>query len=47
MGQLWLFWAAPLLGAALGAVIWNYLLSGRADARATGATPTNGTIPAE
>ncbi|MCZ0961097.1 aquaporin Z [Paracoccus benzoatiresistens] len=27
--QLWLFWVAPLLGAALGAVTWNALLSDR------------------
>ena len=26
MGQLWLFWVAPLVGGALGAVIWRYLL---------------------
>ncbi|GAA4051349.1 aquaporin Z [Parerythrobacter jejuensis] len=26
-GQLWLFWVAPLVGAAIGAVIWRYLLS--------------------
>lgn len=25
-GQLWLFWVAPLLGAAIGAVIWKTLL---------------------
>lgn len=25
--QLWLFWVAPLIGAAIGAVIWRYLLS--------------------
>lgn len=24
--QLWLFWAAPLAGAALGAMIWSFLL---------------------
>ncbi|WP_146345051.1 aquaporin Z [Falsiphaeobacter marinintestinus] len=23
MGQLWLFWVAPLVGAALGAIIWK------------------------
>ncbi len=23
LGQLWLFWVAPLIGAALGAIIWN------------------------
>jgi len=27
LGQLWLFWAAPLVGAALGAVIWKLILS--------------------
>ena len=26
MGQLWLFWVAPLAGAAVGAAIWRYLL---------------------
>ena len=27
MGQLWLFWVAPLIGAALGAVIYRALLA--------------------
>lgn len=27
LSQLWLFWVAPLIGAALGALIWNGLLS--------------------
>lgn len=27
VGQLWLFWLAPLVGAAIGAVLWRYLLS--------------------
>lgn len=27
IGQLWLFWVAPLIGAALGAVIWKGLLN--------------------
>lgn len=27
LAQLWLFWVAPLAGAALGAVIWNVLSS--------------------
>ncbi|MBS0521134.1 MAG: aquaporin Z [Proteobacteria bacterium] len=26
LGQLWLFWVAPLIGAAVGAVIWNLLI---------------------
>lgn len=26
VGQLWLFWAAPLIGAVIGAAIWRYLL---------------------
>ena len=30
MGQLWLFWLAPLAGAALGAAIWSGLLADRA-----------------
>ncbi|MFO1209195.1 MAG: aquaporin Z [Amaricoccus sp.] len=25
LGQLWLFWVAPLIGGALGAAIWNFL----------------------
>jgi aquaporin Z len=29
LGQLWLFWVAPLIGAAAGAVIWTSLLSGQ------------------
>lgn len=27
IGQLWLFWVAPLVGAAVGALIWKLLLS--------------------
>jgi len=27
LGQLWLFWVAPLAGALLGAVIWRFLLA--------------------
>lgn len=30
MGQLWLFWVAPLAGGALGALIWRYLLASEA-----------------
>jgi aquaporin Z len=26
LGQLWLFWVAPLVGAAIGAGIWRFLL---------------------
>ena len=26
LAQLWLFWVAPLIGGAIGAVIWRYLL---------------------
>ena len=29
--QLWLFWVAPLAGAALGALIWKYLLASGED----------------
>jgi aquaporin Z len=28
LGQLWLFWVAPLIGAALGAAIWKGLFAG-------------------
>jgi aquaporin Z len=38
MAQLWLFWAAPLIGGALGALIWTALKSDAAPAGA-GATP--------
>lgn len=31
IGQLWLFWVAPLLGAAVGAALWVGLLSDRAE----------------
>ena len=27
IGQLWLFWVAPLVGAAIGAIIWRYVLA--------------------
>jgi aquaporin Z len=27
MGQLWLFWVAPLIGAVIGAGIWRFLLA--------------------
>lgn len=27
LGQLWLFWVAPLAGAAIGALIWRLILS--------------------
>jgi aquaporin Z len=27
VGQLWLFWVAPLIGAAIGALIWKMLLT--------------------
>jgi aquaporin Z len=26
LGQLWLFWLAPLVGAVIGALIWKYVL---------------------
>ena len=26
MGQLWLFWLAPLIGGAIGAMIWRFLI---------------------
>jgi aquaporin Z len=27
VGQLWLFWVAPLVGGAIGAAIWRYILA--------------------
>lgn len=27
VGQLWLFWVAPLIGAAIGAALWRYLIA--------------------
>jgi aquaporin Z len=27
MGQLWLFWVAPLIGGLIGAAIWRYVLT--------------------
>ncbi|WP_379552095.1 aquaporin Z [Erythrobacter sp. W53] len=30
-GQLWLFWVAPLIGAALGAIIYRFLLTDEAE----------------
>lgn len=29
LGQLWLFWVAPLAGGVLGAVIWKFLLDAK------------------
>ncbi len=31
IGQLWLFWVAPIVGAAVGAAIYRYVLSDTAD----------------
>jgi aquaporin Z len=30
LSQLWLFWIAPLIGGALGALVWRFLLSDHA-----------------
>lgn len=27
VGQLWLFWLAPLVGAAIGAAVWRYVIA--------------------
>ncbi|KUR78390.1 aquaporin Z [Novosphingobium sp. Fuku2-ISO-50] len=32
LGQLWLFWLAPLAGAVIGALIWRHLLAGDTEA---------------
>lgn len=31
LGQLWLFWLAPLAGAIVGALIWRFLLKGETE----------------
>lgn len=31
LSQLWLFWLAPLIGAALGAMVWKFLLADAQD----------------
>jgi aquaporin Z len=31
VSQLWLFWVAPLAGAAIGALVWKLLLSDGTD----------------
>lgn len=41
MPQLWLFWVAPIIGAAIGALIYNMLLADRAVAPRHG-VPTAG-----
>jgi aquaporin Z len=28
VGQLWLFWVAPLVGAAIGAALWRFVMAG-------------------
>lgn len=33
IGQLWLFWVAPLIGGALGGVLYNWLLPAKAEMR--------------
>jgi aquaporin Z len=37
LSQLWLFWVAPLIGAALGAIIWKSLLGKDSEASVSGA----------
>lgn len=39
LGQLWLFWVAPILGGAIGGVIWKLLLD---DDREPAPTPAAG-----
>jgi len=40
LAQLWLFWAAPLVGAGLGALIWKALSAVDDPAPSAGAQPT-------
>jgi len=46
IGQLWLFWIAPLLGAAAGALIWTGILAGRPEVDAANAQAVAPTPPA-
>lgn len=32
LGQLWLFWAAPLLGGVIGGVLWKFFFAARGEA---------------
>jgi aquaporin Z len=43
LGQLWLFWVAPLIGGALGGILYRWL-SEEPSALVTGVTPVT---PAE
>jgi hypothetical protein len=40
LGQLWLFWLAPLIGAAIGAAIWTVVFSNRSVGIVPPASPT-------
>ncbi|KQT69714.1 MULTISPECIES: aquaporin Z [unclassified Aureimonas] len=40
LGQLWLFWVAPLAGAVVGALIWRYVLSPGESPRGIGGDDT-------
>lgn len=39
ISQLWLFWIAPLVGAAIGALLWNFVLSPGETPAAVGREP--------
>jgi aquaporin Z len=41
-GQLWLFWLAPLIGAAIGALIWRFLLMPGESPEKIGRDPAEG-----
>ncbi len=43
LGQLWLFWVAPLVGAAIGAALWSALFARDPELPAN---PTAGAAPA-
>ena len=43
LAQLWLFWAAPLAGAALGAALWSFLVKAPSTPPTTPPTPVAGT----
>ncbi len=39
VGQLWLFWIAPIIGGAVGALVWRYLLEDQGDSVVTAPGP--------
>ncbi len=43
--QLWLFWVAPLIGGALGALVWKFLLAPGESPGLIGREPDSARMP--